>query len=58
MSNLSLQTRRELIETVRSKYQQSTWKNKNLILNGFVAATGYKRKYAIMLLNKKAQKKL
>ena len=50
-SKMSLQVRRELISSVRVKYKQSAWKEKNTILNGFVAATGYQRKYAIKLLN-------
>ncbi len=50
---MSLQTRRELMEQIRSKYQQAPWKEKNKILNGFIETTGYQRKYAIFLLNRK-----
>ncbi len=52
MAKMSLQARRELVSSVRMKYKKSVWKKKNDILNGFVAATGYQRKYAIKLLNK------
>jgi len=51
MSMMSLQSRRELIISVRSKYKKSDWQSKCRILDGFVAATGYQRKYAINLLN-------
>ena len=52
MSNMSLQSRRELIANVRVRYQKADWKQKCKILDGFIAATGYQRKYAIFLLNK------
>ena len=52
-SKMSLQVRRELILNIREKYRQSSWKEKNKVLNEFVAATGYQRKYAIQLLNEK-----
>lgn len=48
---MSLQSRRELIFSVRIKYKGSCWKKKSKILDGFIAATGYQRKYAIKLLN-------
>lgn len=40
-----------LVASVRAKYKQSGWKGKGKILDGFIAATGYRRKYAINLLN-------
>lgn len=52
ISKLSLQARRELIETVQLRYQKSDWKTKSSILDGFIVATGYQRKYAISILNK------
>ena len=51
MEKMSLQSRRELIASVRAKYKQSNWKEKGKILDGVIAATGYQRKYAINLLN-------
>ena len=48
---MSLQSRRELVASVRAKYKQSDWKGKGKILDGFIAATGYRRKYAINMLN-------
>jgi len=48
---MSLSARRELLESVRQKYLSVNWTNKGKILDGFVAATGYERKYAIQLLN-------
>lgn len=50
-SKMSLQTRKELISSIRLKYKGSFWKEKNKILNGLVATTGYQRKYVIGLLN-------
>jgi len=55
-SNLSIQARRELIENIRLKYHRSDWQTKRSLLNGFIAATGYQRKYAISLLNKSSAK--
>ncbi len=48
---MSLGARKELLERIRSKYQSATWSEKNQILTAFVQATGYRRKYAISLLN-------
>ncbi len=50
-SKMSLQSRKEFIASIRLKYQGSHWKEKNKILDGLIAATGYQRKYAIGLLN-------
>jgi len=50
-SNMSLQTRKELIASIRLKYQGSHWQEKSKILDGLIAATGYQRKHAISLLN-------
>ena len=43
-------SRRELLRTVYPRYRQADRRGKVLILNGFCAATGYHRKYAIGLL--------
>lgn len=51
IKSVSLNTRRELLASVRQKYRDVNWVNKGKILDGFVAATGYERKYAIQLLN-------
>ncbi len=48
---MSLSARKELLERIRSKYQSANWSEKNQILTAFVQATGYRRKYAISLLN-------
>jgi len=49
---MSLNSRRELVVNVRLKYKVASWSDKNKILDGFIAATGYQRKYAISLLNR------
>ncbi len=51
MKSMNLQMRREFLISVREQYQQSDWLEKGKILDGFVAASGYDRKYAIKLLN-------
>lgn len=52
---MSLSARKELLQRIRSKYQSADWQNKSRILDVFVQASGYRRKYAISLLNKTAQ---
>ncbi len=47
---MSFQAKRELLAQVAPRYQHATYSHKSLILNEFVAATGYARKYAIRLL--------
>ena len=42
--------KRELLAQVAPRYQQAPPDQKSLILDEFVAATGYARKYAIRLL--------
>lgn len=51
VKTMSLSTRRELLIGVRQTYQNADWLDKGKVLDGFVAATGYERKYAIRLLN-------
>ena len=51
---MSLQSRRELLISIREKYKEASWKEKGKILDGFVAASGYDRKYAIRLLRSTA----
>src|SRR5258708_29178289 len=43
-------SRRELLVAIYPRYRQADRREKALILNGFCAATGYHRKYAIGLL--------
>ena len=44
-------SRRELLVSVHPQYRKAGRREKALILNGFCAATGYHRKYAIHLLS-------
>jgi hypothetical protein len=50
MKSMSLTTRRELLAGVKQKYHEASWVDKGRVLDGFVAATGYERKYAIEFL--------
>ena len=47
---MSFQAKRELLAQVAPRYQHATHTQKSLILDEFIAATGYARKYAIRLL--------
>ncbi len=51
IKQMSLTARKELILSVWQKYHDANWSSKGKILDGFVAATGYDRKYSIQLLN-------
>lgn len=48
---MSLKTRGELTHVTHSQYQKATPAAKAPILDAFIAATGYHRKYALTLLN-------
>ena len=48
---MNLKTRREILRNIRTQYQEADWLGKSKLLDGFVAASGYDRKYAIKLLN-------
>lgn len=48
---MSLGSKRELTSAIRPRYQAASGTEKSHILNEFVAATGYHRKYAIDVLN-------
>jgi hypothetical protein len=48
---MSLETRREILSNICNQYQESDWLGKTKLLDGFIAASGYNRKYAIKLLN-------
>jgi hypothetical protein len=47
---MSLKARQELVAAIAVRYQQATKPEKQRILDEFVAATGYHRKYAINVL--------
>jgi hypothetical protein len=49
---MSLSARREMLDGVRNAYNKAAKPEKTKILDGFAAATGYDRKYAIQLLSK------
>src|SRR5689334_9944322 len=49
-SSMSFQAKRELLIQVAGRYRDATGQQKSRILDAFVAATGYARKYAIHLL--------
>jgi hypothetical protein len=49
----SYKTRREILNNIRNQYQEADWLGKTKLLDGFVATSGYDRKYAIKLLNSK-----
>ena len=48
-----LTTRRELVRAVRDRYWRASRKQRTLILDEFVANTGYHRKYAVALLGRR-----
>jgi len=48
---MSFETRRELLAQVAPRYRGANRKQKTVILDEFIASTGYKRKYAIRLLS-------
>jgi hypothetical protein len=50
-SPLSYQARRELVERMAPAYREASRSQKMLLLDTFVALTGYVRKYAMWLLN-------
>ncbi len=47
---MSFRAKRELLAQVAPRYQRAAARQKSLILDEFVAATGYTRTYAIRLL--------
>jgi hypothetical protein len=52
---MSFQAKRELLGQVALRYREATSRQKQSILDEFIAATGYARKYAIRLLNHPAR---
>jgi hypothetical protein len=51
-----LNSKRDYLEAIRSRYQRAGKKAKTLILDEFCANCGYNRKYAIRLLKKKRKR--
>ncbi|MBA3855379.1 MAG: transposase [Cyanobacteria bacterium PR.3.49] len=49
---MTFKSRKELLQALRPMYAQVSWAEKQRVLDGFVAATGYNRKHAIVLLNR------
>src|SRR5512145_2230342 len=49
---MSFRSKRELLAQVAPRYQQASHAQKSVILDEFEAATGYARKYAILLLTR------
>src|SRR5262249_696879 len=52
---MSLLSRRELLRSITQRYRAAGRKDKQRILDEFVEATGYHRKYAVALLRKTAE---
>jgi len=57
-SHMSYRAKRELFLQIAPRYREASSRLKEVILDEFVAATGYARKYAIRLLNHAAEVKL
>src|SRR6266567_3635079 len=57
-SHLSYRAKRELLYQIAPRYREASSALKEVILDEFVAATGYARKYAIRLLNHPVDLKL
>src|SRR6266702_5749086 len=57
-SYMSYRAKRELLLQVAPRYREASSRLKEVILDEFVAATGYARKYAIRRLNHAAEVKL
>lgn len=54
---MSQGSKRELLATIRPRYRKASKKEKQKILDEFVAVTGYHRKYAIRVMNSAEHKK-
>ena len=57
-SHLSFRSKRELLLQIAPRYREASPALKTVILDEFVAATGYARKYAIRLLRHPVAPKL
>lgn len=51
---MSMTTRKELVRALRVEYANASMKEKTEILDNFVIATGYHRRYAMQLLSNEA----
>ena len=49
---MSLNASKELLISIKQKYNDASWIDKRKKFDGIVADTGYERKYTIELLNK------
>ncbi len=47
---MSFMSKRELLVQVAPRYREASYKERSVILDEFVASTGYARKYAIRIL--------
>lgn len=54
---MSQNSKKELLETIQPRYRKANKSEKQLILDEFVAITGYHRKYAVRILNQWVQKR-
>ena len=54
---MSHRSKKELLEVIRPRYLKATRKDKKQILDEFIAATGYHRKYAIRVLKHRPKSK-
>jgi hypothetical protein len=54
---MSHRSKKELLEVIRPRYLKATRKEKKQILDEFIAATGYHRKYAIRVLKHRPKSK-
>ena len=57
-SHLSYRSKRELLQQIAPRYREASPALKTVILDEFIAATGYARKYAIRLLSHPVETKL
>ena len=55
-NHLSVASRRDLIQAISQRYRAGTKPEKHLILDEFIAVSGYHRKHAIRLLRLKVDK--
>jgi len=58
LKSMSLSSRRELVRSIGKRYTGAGRKAKGRILDEFVAATGYHRKYAIAILDSSDEKRM
>lgn len=54
---MSNESKQEYLRSIKERYKNSSKKEKQKILDEFCYTCGYNRKYAIRILNKKADKR-